>query len=114
MASSTSWVTRRTPGWWRCAQLGHQALHAEAGEGVERGERLVEQQELGLADEGPCQRHPLRFAAREGAGPGIGLVFETHLAQRRRWLSRRVASLRGRPMTTLRQTRMETTRRGSW
>jgi hypothetical protein len=63
------------------AELGHQALHPEAGQGVEGGERLVEKQELGFADEGPCQRHSLRLATRKGAGPGVSLRLETDLAQ---------------------------------
>ncbi len=64
------------------AQLGHEALHAEAGQGVEGGERLVEEQELGLAHQRPGQRDPLGLSAREGAGPGVGMVLQAHLAQR--------------------------------
>ena len=96
------------------AQVGHQVLHLEAGQGVEGGEGLVEQEELRLAHEGPGQGHPLGLAAREGAGPGVGLVLEADLAER---VAGRGAG-RDRPgagrCTTLRQTRMEATSRGSW
>ena len=72
MASWTSWVTAALRGGGG-HRAGHQALHAEAGQGVERGERLVEQQELRLADEGPGQGDPLRLSARKGSGPRVGL-----------------------------------------
>ena len=38
---------------------------------VERGQRLVHQEELGLRHERAAERHPLTLAAREGAGPAL-------------------------------------------
>ncbi len=50
----------------------HQLLAQRLAErGVEGGERLVEQQDFGLVDERPRQRHPLRFAAAQPARVGV-------------------------------------------
>src|SRR4051812_44398920 len=40
-------------------------LHGEPGEGIELAERLVEEEELRIVDEGARQRHALRHAAGE-------------------------------------------------
>jgi len=45
---------------------------------VQRRQRLVEQQELGLARERPGQRHPLALAARDLVGPARGKRGELH------------------------------------
>ncbi len=93
------------------AEVGHQVLHLEAGQRVECGEGLVEQEEPGFARQGPGQGHALGLAARQRAGPGVGTLLETDLAQRvdgRRAGRRRL----GEPVTTVRQTRMDATRRG--
>ena len=63
-------------------QLAHEVLHLDPGEGVEGGERLVEQQQLGLAHQGAGERHPLRLAARQGGRPGAGVVGEPDLVER--------------------------------
>ena len=55
-------------------QLLQQAVHADAGEGVEGAERLVEQQQLGLARRGPGPARPAGprrpTACAASAGPG--------------------------------------------
>ena len=66
-ASSTSWVTSRMAGRCRSQSCSDEAVHLDAGQGVERAERLVEQQQLGLADQGAGQRDPLRLAAGQRA-----------------------------------------------
>ena len=38
-------------------------LHVHAGEGIECTERLIEQEHLGLANEGSCERRALAHAA---------------------------------------------------
>jgi hypothetical protein len=54
-------------------QLGEQVLqlaaHPCARVGVQRAERLVEQQDVGIAREAPCERDALALAARDRAGP---------------------------------------------
>ena len=65
------------------AEVRHQLLHAQTGQGVERGERLVEEEQLGLAHQGAGQGDPLRLAARERARPGVGLRGEPDLLERR-------------------------------
>ena len=58
-------------------QQGLQPLpHQVAGLGVQPGGGLVEQQQLGVVDQGPGQREPALHAAREFAGARIGLVRE--------------------------------------
>ena len=44
-------------------------LHVEPGAGVERGQRLVEQQQRRVAGQGTAERHPLRLPAGQVAGP---------------------------------------------
>ena len=46
----------------------HLAAHAGAQAGVERGERLVEQDDLGIGGQGAGERHALLLAARELVG----------------------------------------------
>ncbi len=53
-------------------QLAELPARAGAGGGVQRGERLVEQQRARLAREGPSQRDTLALAAREAARMGVG------------------------------------------
>ena len=47
---------------------GDFGAHLEAGLGVEVGEGLIEQKQLGLADDGAAERDPLALAAGEGGG----------------------------------------------
>ena len=49
---------------------------------VERGQRLVEQQELGPLDQRAGQRHALALAARELRRPALAVVAKPHLVQR--------------------------------
>ena len=49
--------------------------------GVERAERLVEQQHLGLDGERPRQRHALALAARELVRVAAGVALEVHELQ---------------------------------
>jgi hypothetical protein len=62
-------------------QLAHQTLGLDAGERVERAERLVQQQEIGLAHQRPCQGGALGLAAGEGLGPCVRTVAQTDLLQ---------------------------------
>ena len=71
-ASSTLWVTKTTVGPDGAAgQLQELALHQLARLGVERGEGLVHQQELGLRRQGARQRDALLHAAAQLARPGV-------------------------------------------
>ena len=45
------------------AQPPHQVVHAQAGDRVQRGERLVEQHQVRVGDERAGERHALRLAA---------------------------------------------------
>ena len=64
-------------------QLG---AHLDAQERIERGQRLVEEQHLGLGDERAGQRHALLLAARElrrldaGASASIATSFRSSVA----------------------------------
>jgi hypothetical protein len=51
--------------------------------GVEGGEGLVHQQDLGLDGEGAGDGDPLAHAAREGVGPGVGELREAHALEPR-------------------------------
>jgi len=53
------------------AELLDEGVHLDAGERVERTERLVEQQQVGLAHQGPSQRGALRLASRQRLGPVV-------------------------------------------
>ena len=46
--------------------------------GIEAGGRLVQEEQLGVADQGAGQRQPLLLAAGERAHPGLGLLPELH------------------------------------
>ena len=95
MASSWSWVT-----WMKVRpDLGLDALeldlHLAAQLEVERAERLVEQQHLGVVDQGPGQRHPLLLAAGELGRLAAGEVRHLHQLERLLGaLARRPATLR--------------------
>ena len=76
-------------------QLEHQLVHLDAGQGVEGAERLVEQQQVGVADQGPGQRDALGLAAGERQRPGVVLVGEPDLVERRAGPLDALAPLRG-------------------
>jgi hypothetical protein len=70
MASTWSWVTYTTVAGrpavaQRAVQLGQAHAHAGAQLGVQVGQRLVEQEDLGLLDDGAAHGHALRLAARQ-------------------------------------------------
>ena len=81
-ASSTSWVTSSTAGRWRSHSREHQAVHGDPGQRVERAERLVQQEQAGLADQGPGQRRPLGLATGQRQRPGAGPFGQADLLQR--------------------------------
>ncbi len=64
------------------AQLLHEGVHLEPGEGVERPEGLVEQEEGRVADQGPGQGDALGLAPREGLGPHVLVAGEADLGER--------------------------------
>ena len=49
--------------------MSARVLHPQSG--VEVGQRLVHQEDEGLADDGPCQRNPLALSARQLCGLAI-------------------------------------------
>ena len=61
-------------------------LQVAPREGVERGERLVEQQHLRLRHQRARDRHPLRLPAGQLARPGIGLVGQADAREHTRHL----------------------------
>ncbi|KAG1386625.1 hypothetical protein G6F60_014416 [Rhizopus arrhizus] len=69
------------------AQLALQVLklqlHALAQLQVQRGQRFVQHQQLGLVDDGARQRHPLLLAAGHLAGVARTKVRQPHHVQRR-------------------------------
>ena len=94
-------------------EFGHQRLHLQPGQRVERGEWFVEQEKLRLAHQGSGQRDPLRLTAGERPWPFVGMRLQADFPQcgHRRFPG---ALARGWPMTTLRHTFMEATSLGSW
>jgi hypothetical protein len=66
--------------------------------GVERAERLVEQQHRGLHGEGPGERHALTLPARQLRGQAIGEGLQVHEAQQ---LAHPLADLLLRPVADL-------------
>ena len=106
-------MTSSTAGWWRAQSCCTRRVHPDAGERVERAERLVEQQQLGLADERPGERGPLRLAARQRLGPVVLVAVEPDLGERR--AARAAAASRPRrPSMTLSSTAAHGSSRGSW
>jgi len=70
--------------------LGTQLVaRAQARGGVERGERLVKQQQRRLGGERARQRHPLLLAAGDGAWETCGKIGESECFQELSALSRR-------------------------
>ena len=66
----------------RALQLLQLDLQLLAQLAVERAQRLVEQQDVGLEDDGAGQRHALLLAARELRRPAILQALEPHQLQR--------------------------------
>ena len=67
----------------RCRAL-QEALHLPAELGVERAERLVEQDQPRLADDGAGERHALLLAAGELRGIALAEIAERDQLQRLR------------------------------
>ena len=57
-------------------------MHLYASERVQGTERLVEEQQVGLAEQRSCQRDPLGLTSRERLGPVPLVAIETDLAER--------------------------------
>ena len=55
-------------------RFSHRGPRSPPGFGVEPGGRLVEEQDLGPADDADGDVDPAALAAREGADPGLGVV----------------------------------------
>ena len=66
------------------AQLAEQRVHPDPGQRVEGAERLVGQQQLGVADQRAGQRGALLLAAGQLVGPGLLAAGEADLGQRLR------------------------------
>jgi len=56
-------------------------VHALAGQRIQRAKGLVQQQHLGVMDQGTRQGHPLAHAAREVAGQGGGEILQADQVQ---------------------------------
>ena len=93
---------RRAPGraWRRrtsraAAQLGELAVEQRRALLVERAERLVEDEQLGLVQQRPAEREPLEHPAREGVG-ALGCAPPRGRSARAASRSARAARARGR------------------
>ena len=64
------------------AELAQQRVHPDPGQRVEGAERLVGEQELGVADERAGQRRALLLTAGELVGPGLLAAGEADLGER--------------------------------
>lgn len=80
MASSMSCVTSSAAP--AVHHVHQQVLHLHAGDGVQRREGLIGQQQQRLARHGARQRHPLRHAARELRWAQVAGVRQPHGQQR--------------------------------
>ena len=72
IASSWSWVTNRKVVLDLALDILEEELHLLAQLDIEGGQRLVEQDEARLADDGPGQRHALALPAGELGGIAVG------------------------------------------
>ena len=95
------------------AEVPDQLTHLDAGQRVERGERLVEQEQLWLSHQGPGERDPLRLPARERRRPCLLPLAQPDLVERGTRRGTRSAPPFW-PTTTLRHTFCDGTSRGSW
>ena len=64
------------------AQLANQVVHPQPGDRVQRCERLVEQHQLRLRNQGAGQCDPLRLSAGKLFGPSLFATGQIHLGQR--------------------------------
>ena len=64
---------------WLAVELQQDVLELGAGERVDRGEGLVQQEDLRARDQRACDRHPLLHPTRQLPGMPPGHVPETHL-----------------------------------
>ncbi len=63
-------------------EFADELVHADAGQRIERGERLVEQQKLGLLDQRAGKGDALGLSAREIARPVVQSFAESDLGER--------------------------------
>jgi hypothetical protein len=77
-------VAKDAPVGFRAPEVEQMILQVAPGEGVERGERLVQQQHFRLRHQRARNRDPLRLPAGQFARPGIGLVGKADPRQRAR------------------------------
>ena len=95
IASSTEWVTKITVSPVRCPDLQQLVLQLLARHRVERAERLVHQQELGIVGEHARDRDALLHAARELVRIGVGEALQADQLENASTVSR--TSRRGAP-----------------
>ena len=74
-ATSRMWVVRMTVAPWR-ARSRQKVLHLAGDGGVEPGQRLVEDQELRIVDQGARERRLLLHAARKAFAAGVAVLPE--------------------------------------
>ena len=77
-ASRTLWVTKTTVSRGPRPDPLELVVEDVAGHGVERAERLVHQQDVGVLGEGPGQGHALTHATRQLVRPLVGEAAEVH------------------------------------
>ena len=94
-------------------QPEHQAVHGDRGQRVQRAERLVQQEQAGLADQRPGQGRPLGLAAGQGQRPGARPGRPGRPRPARRGPPPSGSPARS-PRHTLAQTRRQGSSRGSW
>ena len=90
MVSASSWscvtITVVSPSFFCSSRISTRTSCAQLG--VEIGQRLVEQQDVGLDHERPRERHALLLPARQLARQALREAFEAHQAQHLRDLGR--------------------------
>ena len=95
IASSWSWVTTTNVMPTSCCSRLSSSCISRADLAVERGQRLIEQQQPGSLDDGPRQRHPLPLAAGQLRRTAARRLRDAHASQH---LGDPLADLvRGRP-----------------
>jgi hypothetical protein len=63
-------------------EFADEFLSLDPGQGIECGEGFIEQQKIGLADQRPRQRGPLRLTTGENLRPLVGAMADTDFFQR--------------------------------
>jgi len=60
------------------AAFAHQLQHLISSVGIQAGGGLIGNHQPGPFDQRPRNRHPLALPARQGIGPVLGVVLQTH------------------------------------